>query len=39
MRAPRAVREVVTWTIGILVVLGAWWVARLLATHLGWSWP
>jgi len=32
-------REVVTWTIGIVVVLVAWWIASLLATHLGWSWP
>jgi len=32
-------REVVTWTIAIVVVLAVWWIASLLATHLGWSWP
>jgi hypothetical protein len=39
LRAGRVTREIVTWTIGVLVVLGAWWVAHLVATHLGWSWP
>ncbi len=39
LRAGRVTREIVTWTIGILVVLGAWWVAHLVAAHLGWSWP
>ena len=39
LRAGRVTREVVTWTIGVLVVLGGWWVASSLAAHLGWSWP
>jgi len=39
LRAGHLTREVVTWTIGVLVVLVAWWVAKMLATHFGWSWP
>jgi hypothetical protein len=31
--------EVVSWTIGILVVLGATVVVTMLAHRFGWSWP
>jgi hypothetical protein len=36
LRAGRLTREIVTWTIGVVVVLVAWWVARMVATHLCW---
>jgi hypothetical protein len=39
LRTGRLTREIVTWTIGIVVVLVAWWVVRSLAAHFGWSWP
>ena len=39
LRASRVTLEVVSWTIGILVVLGATVLVTLLAHRFGWSWP
>lgn len=39
LRASRVTLEVVSWTIGILVVLGATVLVTLLAHGFGWSWP
>ena len=34
-RASRRTQEVVTWTIGVLVVLVLWFLGALLLRHLG----
>jgi hypothetical protein len=39
IRGSRVTLEVVSWTIGILVVAGVTVVVTALARHLGWSWP
>jgi hypothetical protein len=36
IRAGRLTQEVVTWTIGVLVVVGLWVLGSLLFRHLGW---
>lgn len=38
-RVERRTRELVSWTIGILVVLAASLLVAWLAHRLGWSWP
>lgn len=35
LRAGRRAQEIATWTIGILVVLGLWFLGSLLLRHLG----
>jgi hypothetical protein len=36
IRAGRVTQEVVTWTIGVVVVLGLWLLGSLVLRHLGW---
>ena len=39
IRAGARTREIVSWSIGVLVMLGLALAVRSLADHLGWSWP
>lgn len=39
IRESRITLEVVSWTIGALVMVGLTILAVALARHLGWSWP
>ena len=39
IRAGRRTREIVSWTIGVVVVLALTALVRLLADRLGWSFP
>jgi hypothetical protein len=36
--SPRT-RVIVSWTIGVVVVVVAWLLLRWLGDQLGWSWP
>jgi hypothetical protein len=38
IRASRMTLEVVSWTLGILVMLGLTGLVVILARHFGWSW-
>jgi len=35
IRASRRTQEVVTWTIGVVVVVGLWFLGSLALRHLG----
>lgn len=39
IRASARTREIVSWTIGIVVMLALTLLVGVLADHLGWSWP
>jgi ABC-type lipoprotein release transport system permease subunit len=39
IRASRVTVEIVSWTIGILLMVGLTVLVVILARHLGWSWP
>ncbi len=39
IRASRITLEAVSWTIGVLVMVGLTILAVAVARHLGWSWP
>jgi hypothetical protein len=39
LRASSVTLEIASWTIGILLVLGATALVTVLAHRFGWSWP
>jgi hypothetical protein len=39
IRASRTTVEIVSWTIGILLMAGLTLLAVTIAHHFGWSWP
>lgn len=39
IRAGARTREIVSWAIGIVVVLALTLLVGAVAEHLGWSWP
>jgi hypothetical protein len=39
IRASARTREIVSWTIGVTVVLALTLLIGGLADHVGWSWP
>jgi hypothetical protein len=39
LRASSVTLEIVSWTLGILLVVGATVLVTILAHRFGWSWP